>query len=162
MELSRRSVAKLVIIGAAVLAIAAPAVVAQTPGVVEKLPAVVDANGNTVVTEQTRVGGQLVKEEITVTSPGGQLVSKTETTFDPATGTAKQEIVTVANGIATQVEKTFANVGGITPGGGLVGANGGAPELIKNEQKIKAEEQHGVEAEHGTEQEHSGGGGGHP
>lgn len=67
-----------------------------------------DPLGHRVVTERTLLGGRLVKEEVTVTSASGQVLSRTETRFDPATGqVVSRETVTVAGGTVTTVEQKF-------------------------------------------------------
>lgn len=92
-----------------------PPVAAQTPspqpaGQTVQETVATNAQGNTVVTERTIVNGRVVKEEVSVTSPQGHLLSKAETTFDPATGQAvKRETVTVTGGTVTKVEQTLVN-----------------------------------------------------
>lgn len=106
---------KLALVVLAVVTIAAPAVIAQTPS--SNMPAgasvqktkTIDALGNTVVTERTFINGRLAKQEVTVTSPAGQLVSKTETVFNAAGQVAKRETVTVNAGTVTKTEQKFAN-----------------------------------------------------
>lgn len=89
--------AQLVLAAVAMLSIAAPPAIAQMPP-------------NVTVTETTTLPTGLVKVEVTVTTPTGQLVSKTETIFDPATNqVVKQEKVTVMNGTVTTVEEKFVN-----------------------------------------------------
>jgi hypothetical protein len=96
-------------------AIAAPAVTAQTPstntpaGVTVQKTTTIDAMGNTVVTERTFINGRLAKNEVTITDPTGQPVSKTETVFNAAGQVAKREIVTVNAGTVTKTEQKFAN-----------------------------------------------------
>jgi hypothetical protein len=98
MELRNWTVAKLVVIGVAVLSIAAPTAVAQT------------SQGN-VVTETTTLPNGFVKVEVTVTNPAtGQLVSKTETIV--ANGqVVKMETVTISNGQLVKVEQEFRLIG---------------------------------------------------
>ncbi len=99
----------------AALSIAAPAVSAQTPpsatqpGGVEKT-ITINSQGNVVVTERTVLNGQLIREEVTVTTRAGALVSKTETVFNPGTGQiAKRETVNVSGNTVTKTEQKFAN-----------------------------------------------------
>ncbi len=121
---------------------------AQQANVTVQKMVTTSALGNTVVTERQLIDGMLVKEEITVTSPQGQLISKTEITLDPATGqVVKREAVTVVNGVATKVEEKFIN-----------GKRVQRKEEIKKVEDLEQEAAgHGVEQEHGVEVEHSGG-----
>ncbi len=90
--------AQLVLAALAVLSIAAPPAIAQMPP------------GNITVTETTTLPNGFVQVEVTVTTPQGQLVSKTETIFNPATNQiVKLEKVTVMNGITTKVEEKLVN-----------------------------------------------------
>ena len=98
-----------------VMTIAAPAVIAQAPssntpaGVSVQKTTTIDAFGNTVVTERTFINGRLAKQEVTVTSPAGQPVSKTETVLNAAGQVVKRETVTVNAGTVTKTEQKFAN-----------------------------------------------------
>jgi uncharacterized membrane protein YgcG len=101
-----------------------------------------DFQGRTVTVERTLANGHVTQEQVTVRSSSGQLLSRTTTAFDPATGqpvaretvtvslsgstvtTTEEHIVnnqvvsleitttTVANGQKTTVEREFALVNG--------------------------------------------------
>ncbi len=101
-----------------------------------------DSQGRTVTVERTLANGHVTQEQVTVRSASGQLLSRTTTAFDPATGqpvtretvtvslsgstvtTTEEHIVnsqvvsleitttTVANGQKTTVEREFALVNG--------------------------------------------------
>jgi uncharacterized membrane protein YgcG len=89
---------QLVLAAAAMLSIAAPPAIAQMPP------------GNITVTETTTLPNGFVQVEVTVTTPQGQLVSKTETIFNPVTNQiVQQERVTVMNGVTTKVEEKIVN-----------------------------------------------------
>jgi hypothetical protein len=100
---------------AAALSLTVPTVLAQAssdmrPGIVVTKTTTVNAQGNTVFTERIVRNGQLIKEEVTVTTPAGAVVSKTETVFDPATGQAvKRETVTVSGNTVTKTEQRLVN-----------------------------------------------------
>lgn len=69
-----------------------------------------DPLGHRVVVERTLVDGHVVREEVKVTSATGQLLSATETVFDPQTGQpVARETVAVAGGTVTTVEQKFQN-----------------------------------------------------
>ena len=121
---------------------------AQQDGVTVQKMVTTSPQGNIVVTEEQRLNGMLVKQEITITSPQGQLISKTEITLDPATGqVVKRESITVVNGVATKVEEKFIN-----------GQRVQRKEEMKKVEELEQEAAgHGVEQEHGVEVEHSGG-----
>ena len=136
------------------LSMAAPTMVhpspsaAQQAGVTVQKTVTTSPQGNIVVTEEQRLNGMLVRQEITITSPQGQLISKTEITLDPATGqVVKRESITVVNGVATKVEEKFIN-----------GQRVQRKEEVKKIEELEQEAAgHGVEQEHGVEVEHSGG-----
>jgi hypothetical protein len=120
-----------------VVTIAAPAVFAQTPS--SNMPAgasvqkttTIDALGNRFFTERTFINGLLAKQEVTVTSPAGQPVSKTETVLNAAGQVVKRETVTVNAGTVTKTEQKFAN-------GQLVRENT-TTTTLNNGQRVKVE-----------------------
>jgi hypothetical protein len=101
-----------------------------------------DSQGRTVTVERTLANGHVTQEQVTVRAASGQLLSRTTTAFDPATGqpvaretvtvslsgstvtTTEEHLVnnqvvsleitttTVANGQKTTVEREFALING--------------------------------------------------
>ncbi len=137
-------VLRLLVIAMAIVMAATPLLMAQTqqPVMVTKSTEVV--SGNTVVTETTLVlvNGDLVpvKVEMTVISPGGQVLRKEETQFDPVTHQAiAKEVKIFQNGQV--IEQKFR-----------VDANGNLVIVKETEHG----DEHGVE--HENEQEHQDGG----
>ncbi len=136
-------VLRLFVIAMAIVMAATPLLMAQTqqPVMVKNTEVVL---GNTVVTETTLVlvNGDLVpvKVEMTVISPGGQVLRKEETQFDPVTHQAiAKEVKIFQNGQV--IEQKFR-----------VDANGNLVIV----QETEHGDEHGVE--HENEQEHLDGG----
>ncbi len=144
----------------AALSIAAPAVMAQTSsataqaGAVVQKSAVTDpATGNLVITEETRVNGQLVKMEITEFYQG-QLVKKIEETF-ANTQMVHREVVTVSGDSIIKVDQTFENE--VEVARDIKINHNGAETVQKFELRdgawVKVDEQHRIlnQTEHGAE-----------
>ena len=107
----------LLIAGAAGVYGQTPAGGSQTQKVVERT-VTTDAQGNTIVTERTFVGGNLVKEEITVTSPQGAVIGKMEVSYDPATGQViKREIKVQTDSIPPSIREALSSIGIPVPQG---------------------------------------------
>ena len=108
---------KIVVALTAVLALvlpllAQPAPVAAQTGVTQQKTVTTDAQGNTVVTERTFLNGQLVKIEVTVTSPQGRVLSKTQERFVNGQ-LVQRETVTVNGATTTKVEQEFKVINGV-------------------------------------------------
>jgi len=139
-----RSVYLAALAASALLALPWPALgqAAPQPPSGTEVTVTTDSQGRTVTVERTLANGHVTQEQVTVRSASGQLLSRTTTAFDPATGqpvaretvtvslsgstvtTTEEHIVnnqvvsleitttTVANGQKTTVEREFALVNG--------------------------------------------------
>ncbi len=100
---------RLLVVLVALAGAVAPAVQATAqPRVTVEESVTTDPQGNRVVTERTFVDGVLVKVEVKVVSPQGQLLSKVEEVFHNGQ-VVNRETVTVSAGVTTKVEQTFEN-----------------------------------------------------
>ncbi|MDR5695401.1 MAG: hypothetical protein QN121_09040 [Armatimonadota bacterium] len=106
-----------------------------------------DAQGNTIVTERTFVGGKLVKEEIMVRSPQGVLIAKLEISYDPTSGqVVKREATVQTNAIPASIQETLGSLGISFPQGTPVKVE----QKLQNGQTIELEVtfiQNGVKVE---------------
>ncbi len=139
-------VLRLFVIAMAVVMAATPALMAQTQQTVTVIKSTEVVAGNTVVIETTLVFANgdwvPVRVEKTVTSPGGQLLRKEETQFDPLTHRAiAKEVKIFQNGQV--IEQKF-----------VVDANGNLVIVMEAEHGVGHEIEHGIE----QEQEHQDGG----
>ncbi len=109
MRQGRWTVLRLLLIAMPVVSLVAPAIFAQTPPaatqqVQQTRTVTTDTQGNTVVTTETLVNGQVEKRQITVTNPQGQLVRKVEEKFRK--GRLRERETVTVNGAAITTAKS--------------------------------------------------------
>jgi hypothetical protein len=98
---------RLLVVLVALAGAVAPAVQATAqPRVTVEESVTTDPQGNRVVTERTFVDGVLVKVEVKVITPQGQLLSKVEEVFQNGQ-LVNRQTVTVSGGVTTKLEQTF-------------------------------------------------------